>query len=237
MPQTCGSQLSISRFIPPAGLTSSFFSLDLCHALCLSVLPPHCYSSCQRVAQHVDAHLRSCVPSQFHGTYLLSEPIKKGEDGLCAPGCLISAGKERFREVFASLRLHGKPAAHVGISPRGNGRTVTGVKVAGCELLERKWESGRKLSREAAIGKEGEKHVIRSENEAAKAEWIVVMEQDVINLKTVVNLATAPLFIYKTQTRRVFQEYNRVWSILCCPSCMHFRAYFRADICNLSPLH
>lgn len=62
----------------------------------------------------MDAHLRSCVPSQFHGTYLLSEPIKEGEDGLGAPGCLISAGKVRFREVFASLRVHGKPAAHVG---------------------------------------------------------------------------------------------------------------------------
>lgn len=99
---------------------------------------------------------------------MLSEPIKEGEDGLCAPGCLISAGKVRFREVSASLRLHGKPAAHVGISPGGNRRTVTAVKGAGCEILERKWESGRKLRREAAIGKQREKHVIRSENEAAK---------------------------------------------------------------------
>lgn len=88
---------------------------------------------------------------------MLSEPIKEGEDGLCAPGCLISAGKVRFREVYASLCLHRKPAAHVGISPGGNGRTVTGVEVAGCEILERKWECGRKLSREAAIGNEKRK--------------------------------------------------------------------------------
>lgn len=99
---------------------------------------------------------------------MLSQPIKEGEDGPCAPGCLISAGKVTFREVSVSLRLHGKPAAHVGKGPGGNGRTVTGVKVAGREILERKWESGRKLNREAGIGKEREKKVISSQNEAAK---------------------------------------------------------------------
>lgn len=45
---------------------------------------------------------------------------------------------------------------------------MTGVRVAGCEIVERKWESERRLSREAAVGKEREKSVIRSENEAAK---------------------------------------------------------------------
>lgn len=101
---------------------------------------------------------------------MLSEPIKEGEDGLCAPGCLISAGKARFREVFCiSASAWQTSCTCWNKSWREREDSDWSESSWDVRYFERKWESGRKLSREAAIGKGREKHVIRSENEAAKA--------------------------------------------------------------------